>query len=131
MASLNLSFSEQARYRFIVTPNSVHLGDTFVVSRRRVATCSEREADTTTDGLDTCTVAIINKPDVPQSFWSGPSLGIEPETDVASYDEIYDALTAVRYQCLNDRAQVGWTFAGQSHLPFAAGFGNVLIKKGG
>ena len=102
-----------------------------MVSRRRVAACSERDADMTTDVLDTCTVAIINKPDVPQSFWSGPSLGIEPETDVASYDEIYDALTAVQYQCLVDRAQVGWTFAGQSHLPYVAGSGNVLNKMGG
>ena len=85
----------------------------------------------TTDGLDTCTVAIINKPDVPLSFWPGPSPGIEPETDVASYDEIYDALTTVRYQCLNDRARVGWTVVGQSNLPFGSGSGNVLIKMGG
>ena len=85
----------------------------------------------TTDGLDTCTVAILNKPDIPQAFWPGPSLGIEPETDVASYDEIYDALIAVRYQCLNDRREVGWTVAGQSHLSFVAGSSNVLIKMGG
>ena len=102
-----------------------------MVSRGKVVTCSKNEADVTTDGLDTCTIAIINKPDIPHAFWPGPSLDSEPETDVASYDEIYDALIAVRDQCLNDRAQVGWTFAGQSHLPFVVDSVNALIKMGG
>ena len=82
----------------------------------------------TAAGLGTCTVAIINKPDIPQAFWPGPSLGVEPRTDVASYDEIFHALLALRHQCLFGRAQVGWTVVGQSHLPFVPGSGNMLIK---
>ena len=82
-------------------------------------------------GLDTCTIAIINKPDIPQAFWPGPDLGVEPRTDVASYDEIYDALIALRFQCLTDRSRVGWTVVGQSHLPFIILSGNMLITMGG
>lgn len=62
----------------------------------------------------TCTIAIINKPDIPQAFWLGPSLGIDPETDVASYDEIYLALLALRNQCQVDREEVGWTVVGEA-----------------
>ena len=131
MASLNLNSWEKDRYRFIIIPHSLHLGDTLLVSRRNVATCSKNEADVTAAGLGTCTVAIINKPAIPQAFWPGPSLGVEPKTDVASYDEIYHALLAMHHQCLIDRAQVGWTVVGQSHLPFVAGSGNMLIKMGG
>ena len=112
MASLNLNSWEKDRYRFIIIPHSLHLGDTLIVSREKVATCSKNETDVTAAGLGTCTVAIINKPDIPQAFWPGPSLGVEPKTDVASYDEIYDGLVAVRLQCLIGHAQGGWTVVG-------------------
>ena len=131
MASLNMNSWEKKLYRFIIIPHSVHLGDTLVVSRGKVATFSKKKADVTAAGLGTCTIAIINKPDIPQAFWPGPSLGIEPETDVASYDEIYGALLAVRHQCLVGRMQVGWTVVGQSHVHFVAGSGNMLTKMSG
>ncbi len=130
-ASPNLNSWEENRYRFIIYPNSVHLGDTLVVSRGKVATCSKNEADVTAAGLGTCTVAIINKPDIPQAFWPGPSLGAEPRTDVTSYDELYLALLAVRDQCLVAYVQVGWAVVGQSYLPFVTGSGNILTKIGG
>ena len=38
MESLNMNFWEQDRYRFIVIHHSVHLGDTLLVSRGKVAT---------------------------------------------------------------------------------------------
>ena len=85
----------------------------------------------TAAGLETCSIAIINKPDIPWPFWPGPSLGGEPVTDVASYNDIYYALLAVRHQCLVGRAQVGWAVVGQSYLPFVASFGNMLTKIGG
>ena len=130
MVSLNLNFWVMDRYRFIIIPNSVHLGDTLLVSREKVATCSKNKAHATVPGLGICTVAIINKPDVPQAYWPGPSLGVEPKTDVASYDEIYYALRAVGDHCLTLRSEVGWVLAGQLYLPFVAGSGNILTKIG-
>lgn len=119
MASLNLNSREKDRYRFITISYSLHLGDTILVSQGKVATRSKNEADVAAAGLGTCTIAIINKPDIPQAFWLGPSLGIDPETDVASYDEIYLALLALRNQCQVDREEVGWTVVGQSHPPLS------------
>lgn len=101
-----------------------------MVSREKVATCSKNKAHATVPGLGTCTVAVINKPDIPQAYWPGPSLGVEPETDVASFDEIHHALRTMGDQCLALRAEVGWVLAGQSHFPFVAGSGNILMQTG-
>ena len=97
---------------------------------RKVATCSKNKAHATVPGLGICTVAIINKPDIPQAYWPGPSLGVEPKTDVASYDEIYYALRAMGDHCLTLRSEVGWVLAGQLYLPFVVGSGNILTKIG-
>ena len=128
MVSLNLNFWVMNRYQFIISLHSVHLGDTFVVSREKVATCSMNKAHATVPGLGNCTVAIINKPDIPQAYWPGPSLGVEPKTDVASYDEIYHVLRAMGDRCMGLRTEVGWVLAGQSHFPFVANSGNILMK---
>ena len=79
---------------------------------RKVATGSKNKAHATVPGLGTCTIAIINKPDIPQEYWPGPSLGVEPETDVTSYDEIYHALRVMEDQCLVSRKGGGWALAG-------------------
>lgn len=86
------------------------------------------KAHATVPGLGNCTVAIINKPDIPKAYWPGPSLGVEPKTDVASYDEIYHALRAMADQCIGLRSEVGWVLAGQSHLLFVPNSGNILMK---
>lgn len=86
------------------------------------------KAHATATALGTCTVAIINKPDIPQAYWPGPPLGVEPNTDVTSYGEIYHALLAVGKQCLATRAEVGWVLVGQSCFPFVAGSGKILTK---
>ena len=61
---------------------------------------------------DTCTIALINKPDIPDPYWPGIPLSSLPATDTASYDEIYMSLLAVVADCLHDHSQVGWGLAG-------------------
>lgn len=61
---------------------------------------------------DTCTIALINKPDIPDPYWPGIPLSPLPATDTASYDEIYISLLGVVADCLHDHSQVGWGLAG-------------------
>ena len=70
----------------------------------------------------TCTIAIINKPDVPTPYWPGVPLSPLPVTDTASYDDIYFSTLTVIAECLHDHSHLGWAFPGQlipilSHYP--------------
>ena len=61
-----------------------------------------------------CTIALINKPDIPDPYWPGDQqLSKQPVTDTASYDEIYMSLLAITAECLHDHRQAGWAVTGQ------------------
>ncbi|KAL2038677.1 hypothetical protein N7G274_008435 [Stereocaulon virgatum] len=61
----------------------------------------------------TCTVSVINKPDVPTPYWPGVPLSPSPATDTASYNDIYFSILTVIAECLHDHTHLGWALAGQ------------------